>query len=74
VDAGAKGPHDDSRDQVARDRGRGLYAEQQDQHRRHQRTATRTRHSDKKPDDGAAQDYVRVDMHAGLIEFTSETE
>jgi hypothetical protein len=55
--------HHHRRHQVARDGGRWLDPEQQDQHRGHQRPASGARHSDEQADDRAAQDDVRIDVH-----------
>ena len=48
------------------DRGRGRDAEQQDQHRRHQRPAAGTGHADQQADDRAAEDDVGIDVHVPL--------
>ena len=55
--------HHDRGDEVARDRGRRRDAEQQDQHRRHQRAAAGAGHPDEQADDRAAENDVRVDVH-----------
>ena len=41
----------------------GLIAEQQDQHRRHQRAAAGAGHADEEAHDGAAEDDVWIDVH-----------
>ena len=58
--------HHDRRHQIARDRRRGRHSEQQDQHRRHQRTPTGARQPDKESDDGGSEDYVWIDVHSCL--------
>ena len=58
----AERSHDDRRDEVARDRGRRRHAEQEDQHRRHQRATAGAGHPDEQADDGAPEDDVGVDV------------
>ena len=59
----AHGPHQDGGDQVAGDRGGWLDAEQQDQHRGHQRAAAGPGEPDKQPHHRAAEDDVGVELH-----------
>ena len=58
----SEGAHHDGGDEVARDSGRRLDSEQQDQHRRHQSTTARAGHADKEPDDGAPEHDVRIQL------------
>jgi len=62
----AERAHHHGRDEVAGDRGRGLHAEEEDQHRRHQCAAAGPGHADEEAHDRAAQDDVWVDVHLPL--------
>ena len=55
--------HHDRGDQVAGNRGRRRDAEEQDQHRRHQRPAARTGHAYQQPDNRASENDVWIDVH-----------
>ncbi len=57
---GPDGAHHHGGHQIARDGGRRLHVEQQNEHRRHQGSTAGPGHSDQEPDDGAAQDDVRI--------------
>ena len=60
MDGRADRPHDDGCDEVARNGGRRLDAEQQDEHRCHERAATRARDPHEEADYRAAEDDVRI--------------
>jgi hypothetical protein len=66
VHGGADGAHEHGGDEVARDGGRRLDVEEEDEHRRHERPAARAGHPDQEAHEGAAQDDVGVNRHLGL--------
>ncbi len=63
VDERAEGPHDDGGHEVARDGAPRLDVEEQDQHRRHQRSSARAGHSNEHSDNRATQNDVGIDVH-----------
>ena len=63
MDDGAHGPHQYGRHQVARNGGRRLDPEEEDQHRRHQGATSGAGHADEESDDGTAEDDVGIDRH-----------
>ena len=65
VHDGAHRAHEHRRHQVARDGGRGLDPEEEDQHRRHQRAAAGAGHADQEADHGAPEDDVGINRHGG---------
>jgi hypothetical protein len=63
VHGGAERPHEHGGDKVAGDRRRRRDAEDQDQHRGHQRPAARAGEADEQADHGAAENHVGIQVH-----------
>ena len=64
VDERADGLHEQADDDVARDRGQRVDAEEEDQHRRHQRAAAHPREPDDDADEQPADGERDVEGHA----------